>query len=205
MENEEILNRVFLKSTDENDPVIYCVDEDRFQTIPLSETYDDYGQLVGSYNAGDSIELITQEAVNVANKIINQNFDDESVKIAGDIISAYDHSSLYNDVKNGISNLVEDVDYHLYQTTIKGFNCWDGSNFKTVVIETEIGEPEYTQLFDEKLTKELLQAIEGKSFVRDGFGKTYYEHNDWTIVDNYCQGHWANYEIIKTEDLELYI
>ena len=49
-----------------------AISENAIDTLKDSDTYDNYGQIVSSYDAGDAIELKSENSVVVANKIAHE-------------------------------------------------------------------------------------------------------------------------------------
>ncbi len=173
-----------------------AISENAIETLKDSDTYDNnYGQIVSAYNAGDAIKLKSENAVEVADKIAHELELEETFEI-GSFISAFDNIELYNNI---IEELTEDEDYFGYFSTSKGFNFWDGSNWKTVTVSSEVGEPTHELLDDNDLENKLNQAIENSTFVNEGFGRRIYETEKYWIVDNNFQGHFESYEIYEKE------
>lgn len=177
-----------------------AISKNEIKTLNDSDTYNNYGQKVSACDAGDSIELKSEKAIEVANRIALEIDLDYTYEI-GSFISAFeDDSELYDGL---INELTEDEDYSLYCSTSKGFNYWDGSNWKTVTVWSEVGEPSHESIDDEDLEKELNEAIEKSELVKDGFGRKIYETEKYWIVDSNFQNHFEAYEIYKKDEFEL--
>jgi len=176
-----------------------AISEDVIETLNDSDTYGNYGQKVSAYDAGDSIELRSQKAVNTANKTAKELELDQDFEI-GSIVSAFDNIELYDNI---IDDIEEDEDYLLYCSTSEGFNYWDGSNWKTVTVSSEVGEPSHELIDDEVLEKELNNAIEESEFVKEGFGRKVYETEKYWIVDSNFQNHFESYEVYNKDEFEL--
>lgn len=195
-------NFIFIKKSYDGysvDSTYYAIDADKIETLNVSDTYDQFGQLISDSDAGDSITLLTEKAVEAANKAaVDFGYEDKTFTV-GDFISAYDASDLYSEVRSK----VDDADIADNKETCKGFNYWDGHNFKTVTVDFASGEESsHFIVDDEALVAELNEAIANKEFKDDGFGQKIYTSGDWTIVDNFCEGAWAAFEIVRTEDFE---
>jgi len=202
-------NFIFLTEANSEGPVVYfAIDAEKISEIPESDTYDRFGQSVSAGDAGNYLELKTQKAVEVANIAYHDShaeWDDTEVLqhfSIGDEILAYEDSNSYDSVvKSG--TLEEGVDYDVTSTWVKGFNYWDGHNWKTVVVEREHTGRDNTShqiLDDQELMAELNEAIENKKFVKSEFGKEKYQSDRWEIVVNNFQGSWASYEIREIEE-----
>lgn len=195
-------NYIFLIDKNrESETVYFAIDAEKIEILNESDTYDNYGQSVSPEDAGNSIGLLSQKAVDIANKAYHDNhaeYDDTEVLqhfSIGDFLSAYEHKE-YSDVLSD-KDLKIGEDYSEYFPTCKGFNYWDGSNWKTIVVEREHGETDFEILDNEELTEELNQAIQNKEFVEDGFGRKIYETEQYEIEYNYCQGTWASYYVTE--------
>ena len=116
------------------------------------------------------------------------------------VVSAFDNIELYDNI---VEELTEDEDYFGYYSTSKGFNFWNGNNWNTVTVISEVGEPTHELLDDNDLENELNQAIENSTFVKEGFGRRIYETEKYWIVDNNFQGHFEAYEIYDKEYFEI--
>lgn len=172
------------------------------ETLKVSDTYGNYGQKVDACDAGDSIELLSSKAVEIANRVaLEYDEDAESFEI-GDFISACDNNDIYDDVLAAVSELKEFEDYTIWASTVEGFNYWDGSNWQTVTVSCEVGEPSHEILTDDDLIKELDEAIDEKSFIKEGFGTRIYESEKYYIVENSFASHFELYEIYDKEETD---
>lgn len=189
------------ENTYDNRPKPYlAIGANRIETLNDSDTYTNYGQQVSAYDAGDNIELKSENAIEMANKIALE-LDLEKEFNVGSFISAFeDGSELYDEIKY---SLTEDEDYVLYCSTLDGFNFWNGHNWQTVSVSCEFGEPSHELIDDEELEEELNNTIKESEFVKEGFGRKIYETDKYWIVDNYCEGHFEAYQIYNKEEFEL--
>ena len=199
---------IFLTEANSEGQVVYfAIDAEKIKEIPESDTYDRFGQPISAGEAGNYLELKTQKAVDVANQAYHDfhaEWDDTEVLqhfSIGDEILAYEDSNSYDSVvKSG--TLEEGVDYDVTSTWVKGFNYWDGSNWKSIIVEREHTGRDNTShqiLDDQELIARLNEVIENKKFVKSGFGKEVYQSGNWEIVVSNFQGSWATYEIRETE------
>lgn len=182
------------------DEAILAIGKDTIKEMPLASVRDSFGQSTGSDNAGDSVTLDTEKAVQVANKL-NAHFEEweevEETYLLGDYVSAYDNSQLFDAIRSS-DELKKDEDYTLNQEVVKGFEYWDGHNWMTIVAEAEHYDSEYEIINDEALITELEKAIEDREFVQEGFGEKVYEANGYMVIDNYCQGSFEAYRLIDS-------
>jgi len=204
-----MVHYIFLTETNlEGAVTYYAIHDDKIEVLKESDTYDRYGQIISASEAGNSVLLKTQKAVDIANQAYHDyhaEYDDTEVVLhysLYDTIYAFESSSEYDAVIDS-SELDKDVDYSIESPWVKGFNYWDGSNWRTVVVEHENGNwGTHVIVDDEELIEELNQAIEDKEYVKSEFGKEKYQSGSWEIVDNHCQGSWATFEIREAETNE---
>lgn len=187
------------------------------ETLRVSETYDRYGQLVSSIDAGDSLILNSKKAVDIANKLKNNEKEEygdlvtdwENGEInnhvyteyfnVNDYITAYENSDIFDAI---IKDCKEGEDYTYFAETCKGFNYWDGNNYKTITTEVENGEASHTEISDENLINELNEAIENMSYEGEGYGTREYSYKNYNIIDSAWQGTWEDYEITLKSEVE---
>lgn len=188
------------KNYDDNSVSPFLAIPTPLEDLKLSDTYSNYGQAVQPEDAGDSIELKSDKAVSVANQVAEELELDVHFEIES-VINSYDNSELYDNVFKQLSN----EDYTGYFNMVVGFNYWDGNNWATVTVKTDIGESSHTLIEDENLINELNQAIENSEFVSEGFGTKTYETDKYMIVNSQFAS-FESYEIydkstINTEEL----
>jgi len=195
-------NYIFLtKNFTDDKPLIYsAISEDRIETLNVSDCYADYGQRISNSDAGDSLELLSERAVLIANGESDE--DDVNGHKIGDSIYAYDDSATFDLILED-KLLKEGEDYSLNCDTCEGFTFWDGHNWQTITTSANNGEPSHSIVDDEELIKELNAAIENKEFEKEGFGRKIYTHDGWVVIDSYCQGEWAAYDIISSSEYEM--
>lgn len=174
----------FLKPANDFEGVYYAIPSERIETINVSDTYDQYGQSVSAEDAGDYIEILSQECADS----VNEEFD-ESYEV-GTHISAFSEGNEFYHIE---SLFVEDVDYRVYRETIEGFNYWDGSNWKTIVVSGDYPTHEIEE--DEEIVKRLNDALENKQYVSDGFGIETYESDECVIELRQFSSAWETYTI----------
>lgn len=194
------MSYIFIKKNtfDTNEEVPFlAVSETSINNMNISDTWGKYGQSVSASDVGDSIGLKTDLAVEIAKEKAKEIGLGDDINFSIDsFISSYDYNELYDFL---LENLSEGEDYVKYCLTCDGFNYWDGSNYKTITVSCEIGEPSHILIDDESLISELNEAIESSVFVCDGFGTKKYETEKYIVIDNYCQGHFEAYEVYEKE------
>lgn len=189
------------KNYDDNSATPFLAISTPLESLKLSDTYGDYGRAVQPDEAGDSIELKTVKAVETANHVAEFLELEVSFEI-GSIINSFENLELYNNIFEQLS----EEDYVGYFNMVEGFNYFDGNNWATVTVKTDIGEPSHTLIDDDDLISELNQAIEDSEFVSEGFGTRKYETEKFLIVSSQFASHFESYEIydkstISTEEL----
>lgn len=90
------MSHTFIKKTDFNTGLVsfFAVSANTIETLAISDTFGAYGQQISAADAGDSITLLTQAAVDAANAAYaNFHSEESSSKWSlNDYISAYDYS-----------------------------------------------------------------------------------------------------------------
>jgi len=100
-------NLIFLtENFSEGETKYFAIDASKIETLNVSDTYDSHGLKIGTDDAGDSLELLSDKSVEIANKELNnENEDtytlnpDDLFKI-GSIISAYEFQFLNGAIKS---------------------------------------------------------------------------------------------------------
>lgn len=185
----------------------FAISKDRIETMKASETYDRFGQLVDEVDAGDYVCLLTQKAVDLANKIANEEreenhnnsdsdeeFEKNEIYSLNDTVSAYDNRDIFTAIRE-----LDETDFDHISEEVKGFNYWDGNNWKTVTIECEYNEPSH-EVIEEKLSVEINEAIENVEFTHSGFGVQVGKYNDWVVISSQWQGDFSAYTVMSRED-----
>ena len=175
--------------------IVYLAISQEIETLAMSDTYGNCGQKIDAGDAGDYCELLTENAVKLANEYNEEN-DDETRYVIGDIINAYNNSYLYDHLSENCS----EGDLEFQKSGLKGFNYWDGSNWATVSVEADYGETSHTLIEDEELIEKLNKAIDEKEFVKEGFGTETYKTDEYVIVQSNFQGNFESYEIFPISE-----
>jgi hypothetical protein len=169
---------IFLKNKYEDNGVIYATNNE-IETLNVSDCYDSNGQQIGHDDAGDYIELTDESHADFANE-----FTESSEYVVGDYVHAFDSWQLFNALNENFEDVVE-------HTTCQGFNVWDGHNWKSIIVNTQIGEPEWSIVdFDEN-------ELEDMEEVRTGNGFTVYETDKYEITSSQFVDAWETYSIIE--------
>jgi len=209
---------IFLTEANSEGPVTYyAIDAEKIKEIPESDTYDRYGQQIGHEAAGDyhidndyssakqdciaAIEEKFGYKVSIDYKngveVIENTETDEWIS---EQIDPTEAGELISDINSFISEWGNE---NSTITALRGFNYWDGHNWKTVVVEREHTGRDNTShqiLDDQELIAELNEAIETSNRTIYEFGKEKYQSDNWEIVVNNFQGSWASYEIREIEE-----
>lgn len=197
----------FLKKTYSEDSVTryFAISSDRIETLRVSSTYTNYGQMVDTSDAGDSVTLDSQKAVDIANKAYYEHTDEDEKNRyeLEDFVLDYDDPNTFSAV-SGSSELVEGVDYTYNAETCKGFNYWDGNNWASVIVEYENGSEEapFEIVSDEDLIKELNNAIEEKTYVKNEFGEKIYHSGKYKVTYSQFASSWEDYCLIHLDEIE---
>ena len=138
------------------DDTLYIVEASNFETVAISDTYDQYGQKVEAGNAGDHLVILSEKAATIAAEEAEKEF------AVNEIVAAFDNSTAYDAIVNH-ADTVEGTDYELYRDTCKAYNYWNGNNWRTISIQMDNAEPTHTQLSDEEAAP-ILAAYEAAEF-----------------------------------------
>ena len=192
MKNSKML---FLTEKFTGKETIFAISEDEFEQVRMSETYDYFGQKNSPYDCGDWITLMTEKAVEVANKAYQEeNETEDAVWNLQDDILAFDNSEEFDAVVEDDS-LQEGVDYEHEGSEVKAYTFWSGSNWNTITIEQDVYEPTHIVITDEDLIQELNNALEKKEHYRSNVGGEVYRYGRWEIESSNWEGDWAAWEI----------
>ena len=193
-------DRIFLREVNEN-----CGEENfvlvsmraNFDKVQLCQTYGDYGQQVGCYNAGCySLENSESTFKQDLESYITEKFQ-LAENFSYDDFAELDEDEADNGIKESIKTWIEENENH---SSCVAYTYWDGNNFATAIIENEYFDDQVSHVeIDKEEAKLVEEAIENRSFVKEGFGKEIYEYGDYIVIDNYCQGHWESWQVIKKE------
>lgn len=179
----------YLFLQDPEDPnTVYAKSKNSFEKMKLTDTYDRYGQAITHYDAGNSIILNTQKAVDLANK----KSDEIEYKL-GDYVSADE------DLYDFLLEKLEENEYELQAEECLACNYFDGSNHQTVIVKCDSQEP-YFNIVDDEIFAVIIEKMKFVEEVNAGAKYEYYdEENDdyYEIYISYYQSDWSDYRIIK--------
>ena len=208
----ETPNYIFLKETD-GEQIYYAISPERIETLNVADTYGQYGQEVGHYNAGDyHFDNSASSCQSDCEKAIREKFNLEEV-VTIDFIESDGKWIIDEDTYDSTQAEASDINDFISEwreeneslSSCQGFNYWDGHNWKTVITSFEFdGNPSHEIIDDEDLVKNLNHAIEAKEYVKSGFGFEEYEFEGWKIIDSHFEGTWAAYEITEKKEEEDY-
>lgn len=146
-----------------------AVRQEWFDWMPMSEVYTDYGQQVGHYNAGDSLEIITPGAAALANEKYRElNDEEDDIYNVGDIITAYDDFDLFEE-------LLGEEGFEHYYVEVLGHTYWDGHNFKTITLPCSDNETEWDVASD-VVSRKLQARLNFCKLISDRCGIETYTH-----------------------------
>lgn len=186
---------------------VLLVSDDMIEKGLMNDTYNNYGQPISSYEAGDwcfynpDFMDRAKEAAEVV--IPNINWDNYNIYAIGifeveiDSVYSIDPNSKETSEIQSVMNKWATDNYQATEATY--INYWDGHNFKSIVLECE--------QFSDCLEWELLDDTQA-SFYIDLFNRANFGSWDCgqrrDIVDGYeiTQSQWeSNFEIARIEQL----
>ena len=182
----------------------YAVHPDQVQTRLVSETYTDFGQKVGSVDAGDWFLIETEQQARYANLFAagwevgeeTEEYDNLPNKYdVGDVIHAYNSSHVFD-------LMIDTFDDEL---TVEGEECecivfYDGHNWKSLIVNGN----DYTDLtrVDDELCAQINNALDNMEFRSKSNGIYSWKSNDgqWMIEKSQWAGTWEDYKITPWND-----
>lgn len=231
-QSESKSENIYLKAI--NEPIgaegtIHVSSRNLFEEVNLCETYGNYGQKVGCFNAGcyaldNSNSPIHSDLMEAIDEHFSTKFSDALKDLGNtsfasvselieelnnindredDVLKSYNYTPIDEGKLKGFAEKwVKENENHSEVTAYTFFN---GSNFETVVIEDHVfdGQMRTHVEIDEEEAKKVEEAIENRSFVKKGTGMDIFEFGDYYVIDNHWQGHWAKWEVVKKEYYEL--
>lgn len=186
----------FIKENDSTATTWLAINSNSVKTLRICETYDRYGQEVSHYDAGDNIELNSDKAVEIANRVGREGDSDATFEV-GDYVSAYDNSDIFDDVYEALQNEASEEDYTEFFDTVEGFNFFNGSNWQTITVRDDFNEPTHELCDDQALIDRMNKAIEVMNFVKEENGKRFFETEDFEIVESAWASDFEAYQITE--------
>lgn len=177
----------------EYDDACYVVTSNNIEEMLLPSAYD-----------GDNLRILTDKAVDAANKAYNDfhfatpeedtdHYEYELGYKIGDIIYACrDVVEIY-----GVKETKEGTDYENIGNKVKafGFNYWNGSRFTPITVQRDDIEPEFTVIDDEAIISQIKEAFENKEFVKSQKGVEYYEYQNIRIEISAWSSDFEDYKV----------
>ena len=222
---------IYLKAVNEPigaEGIIYVASRNLFEEVNFCKTYGDYGQIACCFDAGcyaldNSNSPIHMELAYAIDERFNTKFScilkelgygffssvselieklNEINDIEEAVLSQYGYTPIdEEELKAFATTWVKEKEIHL---EVIAYTFFNGSNFESIITKNLYFDNSITHVeIDEDEAKKVEEAIENRSFVKKGFGKDIYEYGDYYVIDNYCQGHWAKWEVIRKEYYEL--
>ena len=114
-------------------------------------------------------------------------------------IDIYDLSECYDKHGNKIGSYDAGVT-KAFTATCKAINYFDGSNWRSIILEIEIekNDCEYMLVEDEEIIKKIDELIDGMEYISKHFGVEIYECGDYTVyLSSYASDNFCDYEIRK--------
>lgn len=185
------MSYTFIKEVNYSDykpqPILAISQE--IETLKLAKTYDNFGQLVGHYNAGDyHFDNSESNAINDCN---NALLEAGLINNTDEISWYYDGKAFIDDLygenencnKEAIENFANSWrEENESLTEVEGFDYWDGNNWKTVTTSVDQYEPTHEIVGIEGLNDEVDSAwnVESK-----GAFHLYESENYWMVESQY--------------------
>ncbi len=177
---------LFLKKRFEDDGFIYAAAKEKFKKVDLASCYDQYGNEVGHYGAGDySVHNSASPAVADCLLALSSKFGVEYDDI--DDTESDEHKMFIEDWERDNSN---------YEV-VTAYNFWDGYKWASVIIKGDNFDDCCTHeiITDAELIKELQKALEGKEVSKKSWGIIYYEAGDYIIEESQYATAFEDYKI----------
>lgn len=145
----------------------------------LHDTFNDYGQKLSNYDAGDytfgncdcDFDKELEEAIrNEFGNLKNASFYFNRDGIFDCDIDLSDRQIF--EINNFITKFADENEYF---TTATYFNYWDGSNFKSIVIDCELFDYEQTFEIADDVTDEIYDDFSDAELIEERTGIRIYE------------------------------
>lgn len=202
MENQNTTWYAVISKKFEEETAYYLVDTNEIKTMLMSDTYGSFGESVDSAEAGDTIELLSEKAVQIAEKVHSMHDDEEHGFEVNDHVIAYEYNH-YNELLAALESVAkEGEDYNLYQEEVKGFNYWDGSNFASIIVDADCYEAPYELVQDQELVSAINQAVQEKKFQKKITAGEQYRGGEYIIMTSHWAGVWYDYEVVPADEFE---
>lgn len=181
----------FLKNLDEMANVYLAVNLDMFEDMNLTDTYGWDGQLISAQDAGDGVEILTDELALSINELAKKKDYELTVK-KGDIIYAHEAALDYYFI---LDNFGESEELECYKNTCAAYNFWDGHNWASIVLEGEGIKTDWELITEGDLWIEINEAIKSMEYVGEGHGIKNYESELYNIDESAWEGDFEKYSL----------
>jgi hypothetical protein len=148
---------IVIKNATDPDEQMFVTKRDNFESVNLCETYDNYGQKVGCYNAG--CYAIDNSDSDAEKDFLRDLYDHFGIEYNDDDLAEFD----FSDVENGLNELLSGISQEKIDSFIKewkekneihteaiAWTYWDGHNFRSLVMRSDLGEPDVEEIDDDE-------------------------------------------------------
>lgn len=166
---------------------VSLVHEFNFEECEYRYCYNEYGQTIGSYLAGDynfANDYFEKQAKKAAEEYFGKidwdeiefesNDDDSEVTLEGDDDRLEEIQKFINEWAADNINIVK----------VKACNYWDGHNYKSIIIDGEFGEEENSlyKVLDDEETQKYIDLYKRAEFGSWSFGKRTANIDGYTVI-----------------------
>ena len=170
------MDLIVLKRNEE-DNIMYIIEENKFETTRLSECYDKFGQKIGKENAEDYClenSYCTELRGRFLNDLQTAGFEVEN-KSWEDFVESDDNS-----IKEFVENWRDENEAY---TEALAYNYWDGNNWRSVILYDDAnGYSVNYEKVEEELAEKVLAAYENVTFPDCKFGKSEVESDGFVFL-----------------------
>lgn len=160
----------------------YCaIPSDGITNGYLHDTYDNYGQQTGEYNAGD----YTFGEENFDREL--ENFLRNSFEILADAVFYFNRNGIYDheidltdeqvaEINDAITRFAEENETYTEATY---FNYWDGSNYRSIILDSQLDFYPLFEIVDDEFADEIYADFENAVEIEDFNGIIRYEGKEF--------------------------
>jgi hypothetical protein len=157
------MNKVYKLNNADGSLVI--MDEDRFETANLCDCYDEYGQQNGCTDSGCyAVSNDYCDAKKECLAAVKSKFGVDAEIECG--IVTVDNEEI-EEITSFVEDWKKENEVHV---DVQAYTFWDGHNHKTLVLSTDIWEPNIEEV-NEELSTKIISAFEKCEFDNWNFGK----------------------------------
>lgn len=176
------MDLIVLKRNEE-DNIMYIIEENKFETTRLSECYDKFGQKIGKENAEDYClenSYCTELRERFLNDLQTAGFEVEN-KSWEDFVESDDNS-----IKEFVENWRDENEVY---TEALAYNYWDGNNWRSVILDDDAnGYSVNYEKVEQELAEQVLTAYENALFPEYEFGKSEVESDGFVFLKTQYPG-----------------